>query len=342
MLFSVIVPIYSIEKYIRKCIDSVLAQSFTDYELILVDDGSPDNCPAICDEYAKRNPKIKVIHKENGGLVSARQAGIKLAKGDYIFNLDGDDALLPEALESAYAIINKTGADIVSFSYRTCINGEIGDIVEDLAEEGLYNKAEIEKCIYPNLLSNKNMEHLFYFLWGKAIKRELIFNHQLNVNPAISLGEDLSCIVPCFLDANTVYMSKKSIYLYTIRNDSISTDFKTGQISQIEDVIFGLRSLTINKPVDFEEQIARYSCFMCFAILAAAAEGNHFKAIKKIKGLIKNSAHNAEIKKAYFDGITIKSRIAIFFMKKEMISFAFYFLYICKEVKRIRKGGKSE
>jgi len=80
MLFSVIVPIYNIEKYIRKCIDSVLAQSFTDYELILVDDGSPDNCPAICDEYAKSNPKITVIHKENGGLVSARQAGINLQK----------------------------------------------------------------------------------------------------------------------------------------------------------------------------------------------------------------------------------------------------------------------
>ena len=72
MLFSVIVPIYNVEKYLRRCIDSVLAQSFTDYELILVDDGSPDNCPPICDEYAKNDPRIKVIHKKNGGLVSAR------------------------------------------------------------------------------------------------------------------------------------------------------------------------------------------------------------------------------------------------------------------------------
>ena len=91
MLFSVIVPIYNIEKYIRRCIDSVLLQSFTDFELILVDDGSPDRCGAICDEYAKKDERIKVIHKENGGLVSARQAGIKVASGDYIFHLDGDD-----------------------------------------------------------------------------------------------------------------------------------------------------------------------------------------------------------------------------------------------------------
>ena len=101
MLFSVIVPIYNIEKYIRRCIDSVLEQSFTDYELILVDDGSPDGCGAICDEYAAKDTRIKVIHKQNGGLVSARQAGIKVASGDYIFNLDGDDSLLPNALESA-------------------------------------------------------------------------------------------------------------------------------------------------------------------------------------------------------------------------------------------------
>lgn len=341
MLFSVIVPIYNIEKYIRRCIDSVLLQSFTDFELILVDDGSPDRCGAICDEYAKKDERIKVIHKENGGLVSARQAGIKLASGDYIFHLDGDDAVLPDALESAYKIICDTDADIVSFSYKCSINGKIGDSVEDLVDEGLYHKKEIEQHISPKLLSDKNMNHIFYFLWGKAIKRELATKHQLVVNPAISLGEDLSCIVPCFLEAETVYMSKKAIYLYTIRNDSISTDFKTHQILQIADVITGLRGLNIDKPKDFDEQISRYSCFMCFAILAAAAEGNHFNAIKKLKELILGSLHREEIKKAHFEKITTKSRIAIYLMKKQRIRLAFYFLYLCKELKHMRKGDKK-
>ena len=341
MLFSVIVPIYNIEKYIRRCIDSVLMQSFADFELILVDDGSPDNCGAICDEYAAKDSRIKVIHKENGGLVSARQAGIKIASGDYIFNLDGDDAVLPHALESAYKIICDTNADIISFSYKCSINGKIGDVVEDLADEGLYNKSQIIEHIFPKLLSDKNMNHIFYFLWGKAIKRELAQKHQLYVNPAISLGEDLSCIVPCFLEAETVYMSKTAVYLYTIRNDSISTDFKTHQITQIEDVILGLRNLSIKKPKDFDEQISRYSCFMCFAILAAAAEGNHFNSIRKLEELISASVHKEEIKKAYFENITIKSRIAIFLMKKQKISLAFYFLYFCKELKRMRKGNKK-
>lgn len=338
MLFSVIVPIYNIEKYLARCIDSVLAQSFGDFELILVDDGSPDNCPAICDEYAKTDDRIRVIHKPNGGLVSARQAGISVARGDYIFNLDGDDAVCPDALESAYQIICDTQADIVSFSHRRWTNGEIGDVVEDLVPEGLYDKAKIEQYIYPKLLSDKNMEHIFYFLWGKAIKRELVLPHQLQVNPAISLGEDLSCIVPCYLEAQTVYMSKKAIYLYTIRNDSISTDFKTRQITQIADVILGLRELQIPKPADFDMQISRYSCFMCFAILAAAAEGGHFKALKTLKSLIKNSLHKDEIKKARFEKVTIKSRIAIFLMQRGMLGPAFYFLYLCKQIKR--KGEK--
>ena len=338
MLFSVIVPIYNIEKYLKNCIDSVLAQSFTDFELILVDDGSPDGCPAICDDYAKTDARIRVIHKPNGGLVSARQAGIAVARGEYIFNVDGDDALCTDALESVYTIICETKADMVCFAYKCCINGEIGHVVEDLVPEGLYDKAQIGAQIYPKLLVDKNMQHIFYFLWGKAIKRELVLPHQLNVNPAISLGEDLSCVVPCYLEAQTVYMSKKAVYIYTIRNDSISTDFKTGQITQIADVIAGLRDLKICKPADFEAQIARYSCFMCFAILAAAAEGNYFKAVKTIKELIKTSVHGAEIPKARFENITLKSRVAIFLMQKRAISAAFYFLYLCKEIKRLKKG----
>ena len=134
MLFSVIVPIYNVQKYLKICIESVLSQTFQDYELILVDDGSLDDCGAICDNYAKDNKQIKVIHKQNGGLVSARQAGILEASGDYVFHLDGDDAILPNALESAYEIIKKHNPDIVSFSHIRCINGAESGVFEDIVE----------------------------------------------------------------------------------------------------------------------------------------------------------------------------------------------------------------
>ena len=340
MVFSVIVPIYNIEKYLSRCIDSVLAQTFDDYELILVDDGSPDNCPKICDEYAEKDERIKVIHKKNGGLVSARQAGIRIAAGEYVFHLDGDDAIFPDALESAYEIIIKHNPDMVSFSHKRCVDGVVGDAIHEIVDEGLYNKADIEQKIYPRLLSDENMKNVMYFLWGKAIKRELAIKYQLIVNTAISQGEDVSCTIPYYLEAEKIYMSRKPIYLYTVRNDSLTTNFKTGQITQITDTIIGLRDLDIKKPVYFDKQISRYSFFMCFAILAAAAEGNHFKSVKELKRLILESLHKDEIKKAEFENITIKTRICLFLMKRNMIFPAFCVLYLCKEIKRLRKGGK--
>ena len=93
MFFSVIVPVYKVEKYLPNAIESVLNQTFSDFELILVDDGSPDRCPEICDNYKEKDSRIKVVHKPNGGLASARRAGIKLAEGDYVLNLDSDDRI---------------------------------------------------------------------------------------------------------------------------------------------------------------------------------------------------------------------------------------------------------
>ena len=220
-------------------------------------------------------------------------------------------------------------------------DGVVGDTVEDLVEEGLYNKTDLEQKIYPRLLSDKNMKNLFYFLWGKAIKRELATKYQLLVNTKISQGEDVSCTTPCYLEADIVYMSKKPIYLYTIRNDSLTTNFKTAQITQIADTITGLLNLDIKKPENFSDQISRYSFFMCFAILAAAAEGNHFNSVGELKKLISGSLHKEEIKKAHFEDITIKTRISLFLMKKNMIRLTFYFLFLCKQVKQMRKGGKK-
>lgn len=339
MVFSIIVPIYKVEKYLKRCIDSVLGQSCKDFELILVDDGSPDDCPQICDAYASENQNIKVIHKENGGLVSARQAGIKIALGDYIFNLDGDDALLPDALERAKNIILETNADIISFSYKEYKNGNTKDIANNIVPVGLYDKEDIKKHIYPHVLSNKNMGHLSYFVWCKVIKRSLITPHQLNIGTSISLGEDISCLLPCYLEAETFYMDNTPIYLYTVRDDSLSTSFNTRQITQIAEVIDGFNKISSNRPNDFDQQISRYSCFMCFAILASAAEGGHFKFLDEIKSLILNSNHISLIKKADFDKITTKSKIAIALMKKEHIKSAFYFLYFAGKIKRMLKKG---
>lgn len=124
-LISVIVPVYRVEKYIRRCVDSILAQTFTDFELILVDDGSPDLCPAICDEYAEKDSRIRVIHKENGGLSSARNAGIDWAfsnsNSEWLFFVDSDDWIHTETLELLYGAAQRHGVSVSVGGYqKTC------------------------------------------------------------------------------------------------------------------------------------------------------------------------------------------------------------------------------
>lgn len=343
MFFSVIVPIYKIENYIDRCIESVLSQTFPDFELILVDDGSPDNCPKICDDYAKKDSRIKVIHKKNGGLVSARQEGIRAARGKYIFNLDGDDFITSNALKSAHSIISDTDADIVSFSYIRREPGKEDKKTDDLVCEGLYEGSDIFEKLLPHLPADKNMKHLFFFIWGKAIRRDIAYSAQLNVNKTISFGEDICCLLPCLMSAKKVFMSREAVYIYSIRNDSLTTDFKPEQISQVAEVINYMYTLPKEKDFDLSGGISRYSLYMTLSILAAAAEGKHFNASGTLKRLIKNSVLEFENKRAKFDRVTPKSAAAMYLIKHNAVKTAFIFLYLCKCVKDILgKRGKTQ
>ncbi len=117
MTISFIVPVYGVEKYIHQCVDSILAQTFKDFELILVNDGSPDNCPHICDKYAEQDSRVKVIHQKNAGVAEARNAGIRAASGEWIYFVDSDDWIEPNAAEILYTDALRTGADYVVSTY---------------------------------------------------------------------------------------------------------------------------------------------------------------------------------------------------------------------------------
>ena len=118
---SVIVPVYKVEPYLQKCIDSILAQTFRDFELILVDDGSPDNCPAICDAAAGKDERVRVIHRKNAGLSAARNAGLSAARGEYIGFVDSDDYIAPQMYQTLYDAMVKNDAQLAICNY-TCID----------------------------------------------------------------------------------------------------------------------------------------------------------------------------------------------------------------------------
>ena len=140
---SVIIPVYKVEEYLDRCVKSVLAQSYADIEVILVDDGSPDGCGALCDGYAGKDPRVRVVHKANGGLSSARNAGLDIAQGDYIAFVDGDDCIAPDMAEKLLAALEKTGADAAVCGVK-CVDDE-GALVRELPpmEAGAFDPEEI-------------------------------------------------------------------------------------------------------------------------------------------------------------------------------------------------------
>ena len=143
---SVIVPVYKVEKYLSKCIDSILAQTFTDFELILIDDGSPDRCGEICDEYAAKDSRIIVIHQQNKGVSAARNAGLEIAKGKYIGFVDSDDWIEPEMYQILIATANETASELVICGSKQ--RDESGAFLRnDFPSKGVYDREQLLKAL---------------------------------------------------------------------------------------------------------------------------------------------------------------------------------------------------
>lgn len=218
---SVIVPIYKIEKYLSDCIESLLGQSFMDFELILVDDGSPDKCPVICDDFAKRDPRIKVIHKENGGLLSARKAGLEKAKGKYIAFVDGDDWVDKYYLDILYNLAEANSSDLVVTGHFREFDGKIETIKPKRSRT--YNQDEIKSLILPKLIySGTFCEHeISTYVWNKLFKRELLDKILMDVPNDIIMGEDAAISYSYITLCKHIVISKIPLYYYRQRHDSI-------------------------------------------------------------------------------------------------------------------------
>ncbi len=166
-LISIIVPIYKVEPYLDRCIRSIVAQTYTNIEIILVDDGSPDNCPAICDDWAKRDSRIKVIHKENGGLSDARNAGLAIATGELISFIDSDDSIAPEFLEQLHRALIEHNADIAE-----CAVSYVSESGETLRQRNAAESVQMDKIEALRRLVQEN--GVYQTVWNKLYRREVI------------------------------------------------------------------------------------------------------------------------------------------------------------------------
>ena len=224
---SVIVPVYNTEKYIEACIDSILAQTYTDYEIILVDDASTDGSGRICDAYAANYHFIKSIHKEHGGPTHTRKAGLKEASGTYVSYIDSDDYIDPHMYEFLMDKLSEYHADIAICN--VVIEMENTRIPLYLSyKEGFYDKDQLKREIYPSMLfsNEKNMPGIHPSLCNKIIRRQILEQVIISIADEIYFGEDGICTYPCMLDAESVYITyDKFFYIYRQIGTSISQKY---------------------------------------------------------------------------------------------------------------------
>lgn len=220
-LISVIVPIYKIDRYLGVCIESILNQTYTNLEVVLVDDGSPDRCPEICDLYAKKDARIKVIHKLNGGLVSARKAGILSATGKYIGYVDGDDWIGPGFYYSLYASIQESEADVAIAGFSRDLFSKRKNILNGVMS-GVYSGDALEE-LKSKMISNGDFFSygITTYLWNKLFRREVLLPHQLACHDSITIGEDAAVTYTTLMDCKKVVVTDNCAYHYRQREDSM-------------------------------------------------------------------------------------------------------------------------
>lgn len=263
-LISVIVPVYNVEPYLRKCVDSILNQTYRNLEVILVDDGSPDVCPAICDEYAAMDNRVRVIHKENGGLSDARNVGMETASGEYLTFVDSDDLLPIEAVETMMNIAIAERADLVIGGYN-----RFADVPEGSGnvETSVQRWTPVEAM--EDMLRNGCAS------WARLYRREL---HQSIQFPVGEINEDEAIVLPLLEKCGTIAVTNAVVYHYRCRPESITTaGFSVKRMDWPKHCRENLKCIKANHPLLEAAAAARYRGSLLWTLTEIALSNKDYK-----------------------------------------------------------------
>jgi glycosyltransferase involved in cell wall biosynthesis len=260
---SVIVPVYKAERYLRKCVDSLLGQIFTDFEILLIDDGSPDCSGKICDGYAAHDVRVRVIHQPNSGVSVARQHGLKQAIGEYVIHADPDDWVEPDMLQSLYEKAIEEDADMV-----------ICDFFVNYPHRQDYMKQEPSNLNHQTVLRNL-FQHLHGSCWNKLIRRSCYDKYQIAFDPELSFCEDLYCNASLLIFPLKVSYLPKAFYHYEQTTNPNSLAYSYSKKSFFYDVKLREKFCALLHGTAVYDICERR---MCFLIVSRAYEGNVFSS----------------------------------------------------------------
>lgn len=327
-LISFIVPVYNVENYLSQCVDSIITQKESNFELILVDDGSTDNSGLICDEYKEKCNKIKVVHKDNGGLVSARKAGLLLADGDYIACIDGDDWIENDYLTKINNIFKNSNPDIIAFNFRKIGKAKNKKMLYFSNET--YNDEKIKKEIFPCLIQDKNGKYFSPSLINKIIKKDIYKESQNNVSDKISVGEDFVCLITCIINAHSIVSIEDCLYCYRQNNDSLTKSKKPFDWKYPETMLNGIKNSIMNNEL-FCEQIDRKIVHELYSVVFSQFYSNetYRNIVLNINNILEYDMYKSALINAKFDSF-IFSIIQLLLRKR--VIFPFKVVSIIKEL----------
>lgn len=266
--FSIVIPIYMVEKYLRSCVDSVLSQTYKNIEVILVDDGSPDGCNVICDNYAKSDERVRVIHKENGGLSSARNAGLELARGEYVIFLDSDDFYLESNfLEKAHDLISNHPCEAVFFKRRKYLesNGVF------LPAPPPYHDSWYGQNCSQILLSLAKDDTLEANASMKITRRDFLLENELYFKDGL-MSEDVEWFFRYAMHLKSVSLLDGAPYCYRIRKDSISHSITPKNINDLYYSISAYSDSIRNSGIECGAALLSYMSYQYYIVLGLCSE----------------------------------------------------------------------
>lgn len=253
-MISIIVPVYKVEKYLDACVRSILDQSYRDLEVILVDDGSPDRCGVMCDEWAHLDNRVRVIHKENGGVCSARNTGLDAARGEYVAFVDSDDWIEPDMYTAMMEKVVEFGCDVVLCD---CIKEHPGKttLYTHPIRPGFYGRAELEREYFPHLLMMENVEYPATISnWLLLFRRELAKG--IRYLTGVRYSEDLLFGAQLLYRSNSFfYIKGKALYHYRMNPTSATHRFVPDKWQDYLKLHDGIREAFENSEFDFSRQI---------------------------------------------------------------------------------------
>lgn len=252
-LVSLIVPVYNVGGYLTECLESAIGQSYRNLEIVVVDDGSTDGSPAICDSFSARDTRVKVIHKPNGGLSSARVAGMNAATGEFVFHLDGDDSLPVDAIKSLVVKQQEGDYDLVFGNFRRCFEDHSEDVVREWEEDrGDYIDRIVTDLGYP------------HFVWGILIRKSIYDNNYIAPEIGANVGEDLQVLPKLLHYSERIGKIDDVVYNYTVSNATSLTYGKSyGRLLQDVRSVDILREFLREKGYEAEcEKLKRARHFM--------------------------------------------------------------------------------